>query len=309
MKRICAVILTLLILLSTAACGKSAKGEDMYFIGLQEVSVTGEGYVKEPFEVIHYAGGENYEAVYELDSHVACVYGSTLYYYENYAVCKAELPNGEPERLVELPERLISKLMADENGVYAMQDTSVYKLGVGSYEQINENEIAWGPQKIALGDGGLFYVDDVLGVVRYDTASGEMRQLVDVRPITVEYDNGFVYVTGKDGVDRIDINTGEMTPAHDVVGGVIHDGWMYSIWQNSDENGSNDIFRRKLGEESDTLCGSAPLPEIGFYGADNVMVFGEKGFIVQCTKEGEPNRYMYFTYGKTGGTVLERSCA
>lgn len=303
MKKLLICVLLFAVLITLPACQKQdAKSEDIYFISQAD-------YEKKTY-VMHYGGGDVIENVYELNSDIACIDGSTLFYAEAETVYKVDLTSGEISEYAVMPDK-ISQLTADNNCVYAMcrplfgpSRHVIYKVMPSEYTRIDESGVLNNHGSMLADGGYLFFMDlNTAALMAYNSESGETVQVSGAISGIINYTTGFIYANILHETYLIDIKTGEQTFIRRGISAT-HGDFIYYAHQLFCESGNNlyEIFRRK-GDDIE-LCGTASLPSMGFHELSDLITFGENGFITQGVKHFDPTEYTYFPYGSTEGITL-----
>ena len=318
--RIACVVLCLLVFLFAAGCGGTGRGEDLYFsLYITHLANTAEGWAPVPIQVYHYTGGETCSLAYTLpdaQDYALAISGSRLYYVPEPGgpVTCVDLKSGGEKTLGELPPGWVfSDLKAEGDRVFALSCTTggkyiLYEVAAQSAKVICEDALV--QAEMALGDGGLFYVDygDEMALMRYDLKTGEKRKIADTVGIgDLEYDGGYIYSSGVDTL-RYDVKTGESSFAAPENGYRVRDGWLYYA-DYADESADRDpawkaLMRRNLKTGKTESCGTAYMPYLGDLTFRHAVDFGKKGFVVYQTFYKEDTKYMYFPYGASQGIEL-----
>lgn len=307
MKKLSLFVLALILLFGMTACDKAKdSGEDMYFISLfNKIEVDGK-YLDVPCQVIHYTGGDTYESVYTLPSQVACIDGSRLYYVLDGAVYRVELTTGEAMEYAKTPDESVNYMLADSSAVYMVCGNQLYRVTQDSSECISQNEVSTSFGAPVIGDGALFYIGDSADhpLMRYDISTGQTEQIAENVFGFLSYDSGYIYANLQ-SCYRIDTASGEKTFFSEYNDNLPHGGWIYYAELFGESVGYIELFRRKPDSETGESCGTAYMPDLGFYTLRYSIDFGKEGFIAHCTKQLEPTEYMYFPYGASEGILLK----
>ena len=319
--RIACVVLFLLVFLFAAGCGGTGKGEDLYFAMPQPMANTAEGWTVVPWEVYRSTGGETYSLAYTLPDagdYALGIAGAHLYYVpmNGGPVTCVDLKGGGEKALGELPSGWVSYMVAEEGeGEYRVfapwsngEQRKVYEISAGKARVICEDAVL--NAELALGDGGLFYIDNAQGMalLRYDLKTGETRKIADkVGSGTLEYDSGYVYSSGMDTYSY-NVLTGEKTYIAQGSGYRVRDGWLYYA-DYADDSADRDpawiaFMRRNLKNGKTESCGTAYVPYLGDQTFRRTVVFGKKGFVVFQSYVKEDADYTYFPYRASQGIAL-----
>ena len=197
-------------------------------------------------------------------------------------------------------------MLVDSSAVYMVCRNQLYRVTQDRSECISQNEVSTFFGAPVIGDGALFYIGNSADypLMRYDISTGRTEQIAENVFGFLSYDSGYVY-TNLQVCYRIDAASGEKTFFSEQNDNLPHGGWIYYAEPSGDSVGYIELFRRKPDSETGESCGTAYMPDLGFYTLRNSIDFGKEGFIAHCTKQPEPTEYMYFPYGASEGIVLK----
>ena len=268
-------------------------------------------------EIYHYTGGETCSLAYtfpDTEDYAFCLSSTLLYYVplNGGPVTCVDLKGGGKKTMGELPSGGTSCLTAEGDKVFAAirddKKHALYEVSAQNTRMICEDIVTMA--ELALGDGGLFYIDNTqeMALMRYDLKTGEIRKVADKVGIgDLESDGGYVY-SGNTDTLRYDVKTGESSFVASWSGYRVRDGWLYYA-DYADDSADRDpawkaFMRRNLKNGKTESLGTAYVPYLEDQTLRQSIVFGEKGFIVYITFFKEDTKYMYFPYEASQGIAL-----
>lgn len=313
MKKTCIVLFTLLLLLFSVGCKGEKTEENLYFIMPYHYVQTPNGWNTIPYEVYRYTGGDTYSLMYafpDSGEYAACLSGAYLYYVPEAggSITRVDLSNNTEQPFAGLPDGRISTLVAEGDKVFAIWNSQtqhvLYQVTIENAQVICSDVMM--QAELALGDGGLYYVDFQEGtLIRYDLSGGENQIIADrVGSGKLEFDGGFVYSCGT-SCYRYNVETGEKAFVHRGSGSRVKDDWLYypdSLFCEGDSY--VEVLRRNMKNGTIESCGSAFIPYLGAQTFRKTIDFGAKGFVVYLTERTRGTEYMYFPYGASQGRLL-----
>ncbi|NLV51412.1 MAG: hypothetical protein GXY20_12055 [Clostridiales bacterium] len=318
MKRISdPVLIIVLLVLSLAGCTAKKPAEKLYVFSHER-------------EEVWLVGAEGAEKIFDVpeDALSADISGSTLWYANGTTLARLGLADGSRAEyalpgnngvgyfMVAAENEAFIALTAGKTGNFDTGD--IYRVGESGAERVTSGNVLTPNVPFAVDGGSVYYLTGDLKLMRED-ADGKLTEFErPAFPITcLSVDGGRVYAswaadcrsydaaTGGDerfetAFGSVSQEQGAITADEDSLSfAVAHNGWLYYPVANTENKGSDDVYRFMARRISDgKTVEYAVVGEVFVYSFDNVVTFGEQGFVFDDGYQRDTFRYFPYYQGK-----------
>lgn len=316
MKRIsCSVLIVVLLVLSLVGCAEKKPAEKLYVLSHER----GEVWL---------VGAEGAEKTLDVpeDALSANISGSTLWYANGTTLVRLGLADGSRAQyalpgnhgvgyfMVAAENEAFIALCTGKTGNFDTGD--IYRVGESGSERVTSGNVLTANIPFAVDDGSVYYLTGDFKLMRED-ADGKLTEFErPAFPITcLSVDGGRVYASWAADCRSYDAVTGGEEKFETAFGspeqGAItadegslsfaaaHNGWLYYPVANIVSKSSDDAYRFMARRISDgKTVEYAVVGEVFFYSFDNVVTFGEQGFVFDDGYQRDTFRYFPYYQGK-----------